>query len=491
LLNLLSGVSSSKTAITVLAGADAPVTGLLQWQKDGAPVATALGNQREPQIVSDGAGGGIVVWLDYRLSWGPNAPAHLYAQRVSAMGQLLWQRDGIPVIEVGDQWDPQVVSDGQGGALVAWRDNRTGLSHIYAQRIDEHGALLWAADGLQLSAPIGNQSSPVLAGDGAGGAFVAWVDYGEYQDWSPIGRVQHVQADGSYAWGPEGILVSLNASEEFDPQIVTDSAGGAIVAWRGDCTPGWQGLCIQRLASDGARAWGDYGVIISVAPSSSAEIQLLADNAGGATIVWVDERHLNGDIYAQRISGDGTVRWTSGGVPVSVAPGDQVLPRVVSDDEGGVVVAWHDEQRELPNVLLQRVDAEGQTMWESPGVPVAWQYMQAFYDGERHFDIAPDGAGGTLVGWNGCQPTEPHPSCGILLQRLSAEGILQWPGPGVMVQPSLSEPSGTPRLLTRAPLDTIVVWEDNRRAFKNDEYDIYAQRVVEGSYHAFLPFVAE
>jgi hypothetical protein len=39
----------------------APVTGLLQWQKDGAPVATALGNQREPQIVSDGAGGGIVV----------------------------------------------------------------------------------------------------------------------------------------------------------------------------------------------------------------------------------------------------------------------------------------------------------------------------------------------------------------------------------------------------------------------------------------------
>jgi hypothetical protein len=36
----------------------------------------------------------------------------------------------------------------------------------------------------------------------------------------------------------------------------------------------------------------------------------------------------------------------------------------------------------------------------------------------------------------------------------------------------------------------IVVWEDDRRWHKTDEYDICAQRVLEGSYLTVMPLVA-
>jgi hypothetical protein len=165
-LAVLSGLSNSSFVQASATGpeeAEAPVTGLLQWQKDGAPVATALGNQREPQIVSDGAGGGIVVWQDFRPYWSSSAPRYLYAQRLSAAGESLWQPDGISIALLGNI-DPQVVSDGQGRVIVGWYDvracrtcmssasGRTGCSYGLQmawrwRRANNRAARVWQATG--------------------------------------------------------------------------------------------------------------------------------------------------------------------------------------------------------------------------------------------------------------------------------------------------------------------------------------------------------
>lgn len=480
--------------------ANAPVTGLLQWQKDGVPLVTALGNQRAPQIVTDGAGGGIVVWLDYRPFWTPGAPAHLYAQRVSATGQTLWRHDGVPIMVVGDQWELQVVSDGEGGAIVVWSDSRSGRSHIYAQRLNENGVLLWAEAGLQLSAAIGNQANPVLASDGTGGAFVAWGDYGDNQDGSRMVRVQHMLGDGSFAWGAEGVRVEVNAREEFDPQIMPDGAGGVIVAWRGSCTIAWQGLCVQRLDRNGSRIWGQYGVLISVAPATNAKSQLLANAGGGATIVWVDRRHLNDDVYAQRVSGDGTAQWASGGAPVIVAPGDQALPRLVNDGRDGSIVSWYDARLTENGIYVQHLDAAGQPTWDPKRTPIGHVEVTDALDRPdamsptiielgAFYDIVPDGAEGAVITWWGAMTRGSQMTSGVWLQRVVADGAAVWPGGGVLVQESIYGLGGT-HLLNDSVGGAIIVWEDNRRWYKTDEYDVYAQRVVEGSYHTYLPWVA-
>lgn len=464
-----------------------PITGRAQWQAGGLPVVAADGSQRAPQIVTDGAGGGIVVWQDNRPYDYPDAPRYLYTQRVSAAGQSLWEHDGIAVALLGAV-DPQLVSDGHGGAIVAWYGSGSSGANVFVQRLAPDGALVWGAGGLALS--MGAQpASPRIAADGAGGAFVVWRD--DHQNGRPSVRIQHVLADGVIAWATGGLAVASNVKHFAAPQVMFDESDGAFVIWQGDSF-GRQAISVQRVRSDGALAWGEDGVLLSIATEFDAQAQLLTDGAGGVTVVWVDGRALNDDIYAQRVDADGKALWASGGLALVTEAGDQVSPRIIDDGAGGMILAWHDTRAIQPNVLLQRLGGDGRKLWNAGGVPVASQPLKAQRDDERHFDLISDRAGGAMVTWiKGFGPPD-NPIDAVWVQRVSAAGDALWPDGGVIVA---TDPYwyglGAPRLLALGKADVIVVWEDNRRWWKTDAYDVYAQRVIEGSHRTFLPVLAK
>jgi hypothetical protein len=95
-----------------------------------------MGDQWVPTIVPDGAGGAIVTWYDVR-----SGNSDIYAQRVSALGVVQWAANGVPLCTAtGDQSYPQIISDGAGGAIITWMDDRSGNSDIYALRIDANGS---------------------------------------------------------------------------------------------------------------------------------------------------------------------------------------------------------------------------------------------------------------------------------------------------------------------------------------------------------------
>jgi hypothetical protein len=79
--------------------------------------------------VPDGAGGAIITWYEYR---GNNSA--IYAQRVDSSGKVLWTTGGVPIrsISGSSAYDPRIASDGAGGAIIAWYDYRSGVK-IYAQ----------------------------------------------------------------------------------------------------------------------------------------------------------------------------------------------------------------------------------------------------------------------------------------------------------------------------------------------------------------------
>ena len=58
-----------------------------QWQENGVPVSVVTGDKEYPEIVSDGAGGSIIVWQTYRHT--SNNP-HILAQRLDGNGYPLW-----------------------------------------------------------------------------------------------------------------------------------------------------------------------------------------------------------------------------------------------------------------------------------------------------------------------------------------------------------------------------------------------------------------
>lgn len=128
------------------------LSGALQWPNpttpaaDGINVVNAVGNQPSSspqsgyQIVSDNAGGAVIVWDDAR-----GTDLDIYAQRISSAGLLQWPTvNGVPVsTAIGAQQTPVVVPNSVGGYIVAWRDGRSGTANtqIFAARLQSTGVL--------------------------------------------------------------------------------------------------------------------------------------------------------------------------------------------------------------------------------------------------------------------------------------------------------------------------------------------------------------
>ena len=420
------------------------------------------------------------------FGWGPTT---LYVRRVAEDGTPLWQVDGVQVAAPGNQGDQRIISDGVGGAIVTWNDDRTGLSQVYAQRVSGDGVRLWAADGVQLSNDASYQAHPALVNDGAGGAIVAWNDMRNYQAPYPIGYAQRIRADGTLMWATGGITLTRALNGQRDVQITRDGENGALLAWVGGCE-GVHDLCVQRVRGDGVLLWGN-GVQLSGSARLGNRPWVVGDGTGGVLVVWVDERNGHADIYAQRVYADGTRAWSEDGVPVVVADGDQRLPLAVSDGQGGAIVAWMDARYYTAlNVSLQRLGADGTRLWNPAGVPIATQVRYyATTDYERDYDLTVDGAGGVLVGWQEAVYGPPERMDRIWLQRVSADGAAVWPGRGIALREDPQVTGlGAVRLLSAPVGGAIVAWEDNLRQVKTENvYDIYVQRVTEGAYRRYLP----
>src|SRR5262249_27048992 len=136
-------------------------------------LCTAANDQLYPTIISDGAGGAIVTWEDARS--GSN---DIYVQRVNAAGVPQWTANGVGICTATDTQDlPTIASDGAGGAIITWSDFRSGTNRdIYAQRVNAAGAPQWTANGVAVCTATGSQFNPTIVSDGSGGAIITWED---------------------------------------------------------------------------------------------------------------------------------------------------------------------------------------------------------------------------------------------------------------------------------------------------------------------------
>jgi hypothetical protein len=151
--------------------------GNLMWGFTGVVISGAANDQRYPMLCSNGAGGAIVTWYSYPR--GANADADIYAQSVNAAGTVQWTVNGVAVCsQVGaNQLYPNAVTDGAGGAIIDWYDERGTTPALYAQRVSAVGGVAqWTANGVLICGiPYGPYAHSTIA-NGSGGAIVAWQD---------------------------------------------------------------------------------------------------------------------------------------------------------------------------------------------------------------------------------------------------------------------------------------------------------------------------
>ncbi len=227
-----------------------------------------------------------------------------------ASGDLdpVWPSGGRPLNNVSGVTTLGIVSDDANGAIVTWLGGGAVEPGVYAQRVLASGVEdpAWPVNGCPLSTTWVGQYNLQIISDAAGGAIVTWGDFRSGTNTDIY--AQRVLASGVVdpAWPVDGRALSITAIYELDSQLTSDGAGGAIVTWRRDDVP--YGIYAQHVLASGVvnPAWPIDGRALCMAPHASYP-QIASDGTGGAIVTWADYRSGDFDIYAQRVDSTGLV----------------------------------------------------------------------------------------------------------------------------------------------------------------------------------------
>jgi len=189
-----------------------------------------------------------------------------------------------------------MTTDGVGGAIIAWYDQRTsGRTDIYAQRVDADGNTLWAADGDTICTTPYRQQYHTIVSDGAGGAIVVWNErFGSISDV----HAQRIDGNGDPLWTNEGVVVCSAAEDQDAIRAVPDGSGGVIAAWEDKRNSSFEDIYAQRITANGTALWTADGIAVCTANQVQEYVALTTTGSGETIFAWEDARDANYDIYA-------------------------------------------------------------------------------------------------------------------------------------------------------------------------------------------------
>jgi hypothetical protein len=402
-------------------------SGTAMWTADGVVVCNATSTQMSPRIIPDGAGGAIVCWDDFR-----NNPFFgIYAQRLSPLGTRLWAAFGVTISSaMYDQMVCRIVSVGSGEAVIMWADERSGTNvDIYAQKVDTTGAVAWTANGVVVCDADGDQFPFQHISNGTGGVLATWQDERAGTDDIDI-YAQRIDQDGLSLWSSNGVVICNATANQTTPALATDGYTGAHIAWM-DMRSGAARVYVQRVDGAGntvvatmlqsyTAAWSGTGIRIDWILSQVDETaEFIVSRAAGQAIDFSE------------IGSDGITRegLSFSFIDTDCERGETYYYRVdVSDEGGGERLLFEAGPVETPAAVLTLFQNTPNPFNPSTSIryyvparcrvtldvySVSGDLVTRLYEGYRE-------KGSHTAVWNGCDGKGIQMSSGVYLCRLTA-----------------------------------------------------------------------
>jgi hypothetical protein len=217
---------------------------------DGIVISTAVDGQPWPAVAFGGTNY-LVVWDDYA-----SGQSDIYGARVSVSGDVL-DIAGIPISTATNRQFYPAIASGGTNYVVAWQDNRNGISwDIYGARVSVGGAVL-DPDGIVISTATGSQCYPAIASGGTN-YVVAWQDNRNGISWDIYGARVSV---GGAVLDPDGIVISAAAQAQRFPAVAMNASGVHLVGYQSFMPPPTYGS---------NRIWGNLADQLTAVPEAPA-----------------------------------------------------------------------------------------------------------------------------------------------------------------------------------------------------------------------------
>ena len=280
------------------------------------PVIYASGtdeNYTDPEIVASDNGGIVMVHQGYV---GPffSAVVYLYAQKFDTNGNILWGSGGISIQNLGaiPFYDvPEVISDGNNGAFVAWYDDRdnNSLFSSFAQHVTSSGTLSFPANGSEVSTSSSTHHlDPTLAySPSTNELYEFWMEESPLQDQYAV-YGQKFDAAGNRQWSSTGMsFMSMSPDAMFGPYAESNDTSMYVFYLEGNASGVNDNVQGFMVNSSGSFTWNPNIVLMSNPTAQKLHSVTTISGDHIAKIAWEDTRNDGGGIYAQNINLDGTL----------------------------------------------------------------------------------------------------------------------------------------------------------------------------------------
>jgi hypothetical protein len=259
-----------------------------------------------------------------------------------------WSTDPNNNLIVGYGLDPHICSDSAGGCYITYDYNSTSYPRWLAlERLDKYGYKPWGIN-KRILGELPGQSKAQIIEDGESGVIISYEDREEATGWTARIRIQRVDSNGNFLWGPTGVKVTLDEINQGSQKIVSDGEGGAVIVWVNTLAE----YKVNRISSEGQRMWGDSGIVAGINGYYDPPRLIRASDGN----YYLEIREF---IY----------KINSGGNIVRV---DSVsLGYIVPDPEGGIVLSGRVWTGMIPKLVAQRKDSLGNNLWQEPYVEIA------------------------------------------------------------------------------------------------------------------------
>ena len=392
--------------------------GTLLWTNNGVAL-TSLQEAEHPKMVPDGNGGVIIVWIDHRNGTANNEEADVFAQRIDSLGNPLWASGGIAIARESNFTCARIdlLTDGSGGVFITWDANQGTMNSnkIFAQHLSNNGQLLWGNTNHGVQVSTSNYSydayQPKIASDGNGGIVVCWYD--NRTSGKDKIYAQRLDANGHKKWTTNDLNVYSNYySDAHNAVILSSSEGKVIIVWddtrTGTSLFSWN-IYGQELDSMGNLLWQSEGFPLTHAAYNGRFKwpQITSDNQGGAFVSFFMNTSTP-QLLMQHLNSNGSTTWTdsltldnnAGYVGSSLFEENNNINFLTHDGQGNAVTSWGGNS----GLQIQKVTIAGELLWNQPGDSTILPSISALHPQNTHLIAQENGV--VIIVWQDSRADE-------------------------------------------------------------------------------------
>ncbi len=291
-----------------------------------------------------------------------DAATSIVINRLNATGQKLWGENGLIISPAEGSYNwPQIISSDDNDILLKyyqdtgpfWSPNR----HIYVAKYAPEGTQLWNTLITDAGGIAAWQQLIPFESDGSGGAVLAWYD-DRYMNMDNDVYCQRVTTAGNVSMPANGALVSVDpVNQQYSPKVAVDAVNQQIYVFYRvtDADQNNVGLARQLLGFSGNRIWGDVGpAIIAIGAAEATPIGAYYVPQGAVLL------YTYGDdvLYASCWKASGDPAWLQNSIAIATSPGEKYHFDYALHPDAWSVLVW-EQGFSAMDIFAMRINGNG------------------------------------------------------------------------------------------------------------------------------------